>query len=103
MNISYLFTEFYWHCSLFCSSVFDVMYFQQNNPKIKAEEIDQLHKQLMTQANASMATLQKKLQQQKVAEEQDRLRKIQEEMEREKMRREEEERKKKEEEDTRKK
>jgi myosin-6 len=75
----------------------------QNNPKIKAEEITQLHKQLMNQANASMASLQQKLKQQKVAEEQDRLRKIQEEMDKENKMREQEERRKKEEDETRKK
>lgn len=62
-----------------------------------------MYTQLMNQANSCMASLQKKVAAQKMAEEQERVRKIQEEMERERRRKDEEERKKQEEEDTRKK
>ncbi|XP_069688949.1 myosin heavy chain 95F isoform X2 [Periplaneta americana] len=71
--------------------------------KIKPGEVDKLYTQLMNTTNTQMNQLQKKVQQQKNAEEQERLRKIQEEMEREKKRKEEEERKKREEEENRRK
>ncbi|XP_059475767.1 myosin heavy chain 95F isoform X2 [Neocloeon triangulifer] len=73
------------------------------NPKIKPSEVSLLHTQLMNQANTCMATVQKRVETQKIAEEQERIRKLQEEMERERRRKEEEERKKREEDDTRKK
>ncbi|XP_076444553.1 unconventional myosin-VI-like [Babylonia areolata] len=65
------------------------------------EEMSSTTNQLMTKMDTSLADLKKKLEQQKVAEEQERLRKIQEEMERERKRKEEEERKRKEEEEQR--
>ncbi|KAF4523011.1 hypothetical protein B566_EDAN007441 [Ephemera danica] len=73
----------------------------KTNPRIKPEEVSKLHANLMAQANNSMAALQKKLQTQKVAEEQERLRRIQEEMEQERKRKEEEETRKREEEENR--
>lgn len=72
------------------------------NTHIKADEVNELYTQLMNKANSQMGTLQKKLQNQKSADEQERLRKIQLEMENEKKRKEEEEKKKKEEDEIRK-
>jgi len=73
------------------------------NAKIKVEEINTLYTQLMNKANSLMGALQKKLESQKSAEEQERLRKIQQEMEKQKKQKEEEERQKREEEDNKKK
>jgi len=75
----------------------------QRDEKIKPTEIDKLYTQLMNTTNSQMNQLQKKVQEQKNAEEQERLRKIQEEMEKEKKRKEEEEKKKREEEENRRK
>ncbi|RZF36972.1 hypothetical protein LSTR_LSTR004660 [Laodelphax striatellus] len=72
------------------------------NPNIKADEVNQMYTQLMNKANSQMGSLQKKLQEQKSADEQERLKKIQIEMENEKKRKEDEERKKKEDADIRK-
>ncbi|XP_076466820.1 unconventional myosin-VI-like isoform X2 [Babylonia areolata] len=66
------------------------------------EEMSRTTNTLMTNMDTSLADLKKKLEQQKVAEEQERLRKIQEEMEKERKRKEEEERKRREEEEQRK-
>ncbi|XP_044259516.1 myosin heavy chain 95F isoform X1 [Tribolium madens] len=71
--------------------------------KMAASVVDGLYKQLVAKVDKQMDLLQKKLLEQKNAEEQARLRKIQEEMEREKKRKEEEERRLKEEEENRKK
>ncbi|XP_033230422.1 myosin heavy chain 95F isoform X2 [Belonocnema kinseyi] len=73
----------------------------KGNPKIRAAEIDSTYSNLVNQVNRQMASLQDMVKQQKIAEEQERLRKIQQEMEREKKRKDEEERKKREEEDNR--
>lgn len=70
---------------------------------IKAIEVDKIYEQLVNKVNNQMNSLQKKVQDQKIAEEQDRLRKIQEEMEKERRRKEEEERRLREEEEIRKK
>ncbi|KAI4457701.1 myosin [Holotrichia oblita] len=70
---------------------------------ISAKVIDELYTQLLNKMNQEMTTLQRRVQEQKIAEEQERLRKIQEEMERERKRKEEEERRKREEEEDRKK
>lgn len=75
----------------------------KRNPKIKATEIDTTYTDLVNQVNKQMASLQDMVKQQKIAEEQERLRKIQQEMENEKRRKDEEERKKREEEDNRRK
>ncbi|XP_063243579.1 myosin heavy chain 95F isoform X2 [Bacillus rossius redtenbacheri] len=72
----------------------------KSTENISAGEIDKMYADLLSRADAQTSGLQKKLQQQKIAEEQERMRKIQEEMEREKQRKEEEERKKREEEET---
>jgi len=66
----------------------------QRDEKIAPTEVDRLYTQLMNTTNSQMNQLQKKVQDQKNAEEQERLRKIQEEMEKEKKRKEEEEKKK---------
>lgn len=68
-----------------------------------AAAVDTLHNQLLNKVNQQMGLLQKKVQEQKNAEEQERLRKIQAEMERERKRKEEEERKLREDEENRKK
>lgn len=68
---------------------------------ISREEMSRTINTLMTNMDSQLAGLKKKLEQQKVAEEQERLRKIQEEMERERKRKEEEERKREEEEEQR--
>lgn len=70
--------------------------------KIKTQEIDKMYKDLSNKSNNQMLILQKKMLDQKNAEEQARLRKIQEEMERERKQKEEEERKMKEEEEIKK-
>lgn len=64
---------------------------------------DTMYAQLIAKVNKQMASLEKKVQEQKNAEEQERLRKIQAEIEREKKRKEEEQRKQREEEENRKK
>ncbi|XP_063909562.1 myosin heavy chain 95F isoform X1 [Zophobas morio] len=71
--------------------------------KIQPSAIDALYAQIVAKVDNQMDSLQKKLLAQKNAEEQARLRKIQEEMEREKKRKEEEERRLKEEEENRRK
>nr|CAD7423965.1 unnamed protein product [Timema monikensis] len=73
----------------------------KSDVKISASAVDRLYVDLLARSDRISGDLQKKLQQQKSAEEQQRLRKIQEEMEREKKLKEEEERRKKEEEETR--
>lgn len=75
----------------------------KNNPRITPTEIDSLYTSLVNQVNKQMATLQDLVKQQKIAEEQARLRKIQQELELEKKRKEEEERRKREEEENRRK
>ncbi|XP_071535802.1 myosin heavy chain 95F isoform X4 [Panulirus ornatus] len=67
------------------------------------EQIDREYSALVTSMDAELSVLHKKLTQQKNAEEQERLRRIQEEMERERKKKEEEERKRREEEDIRRK
>lgn len=73
------------------------------NERIKPVEIDSLYANLVNQMNKQMASLQDMVRQQKIAEEQARLRKIQQELELEKQKKEEEERKKREEEENRRK
>ncbi|PNF18978.1 Myosin heavy chain 95F [Cryptotermes secundus] len=73
----------------------------KRDEKIKPAEVDELYTHLLNTTNSQMNQLQKKVQEQKNAEEQERLRKIQEEMEKEKRRKEEEERRKREEEENR--
>ncbi|XP_025097283.1 unconventional myosin-VI-like isoform X2 [Pomacea canaliculata] len=68
---------------------------------ITRDEMSRTTNTLMTNIDVQLAELKKQLEQQKNAEEQERLRKIQEEMERERKRKEEEERKRKEEEEQR--
>ncbi|KAF5307261.1 hypothetical protein FQR65_LT06977 [Abscondita terminalis] len=70
---------------------------------IEATRIEALYNELLGKLDNQMNTLKKKVQDQKNAEEQERLRKIQEEMEREKKRKEEEERRLREEEENRRK
>lgn len=70
--------------------------------KIKTNDIDKLYNDLLNKSNSQMTQLQRKMQEQKNAEEQARLRKIQEEMERERKKKEEEELKKLEEEEIKK-
>ena len=61
----------------------------KNNPRIAPTEIDGLYTSLVNQMNKQMVALQDMVKQQKVAEEQARLRKIQQELELEKKRKEE--------------
>lgn len=75
----------------------------QREEAIDSSTIEGLYNQLLEKLNNQMNLLRQKVQEQKNAEEQARLRKIQEEMEAEKRRKEEEERKAKEEEEIRKK
>lgn len=75
----------------------------KEDSKIKAEEIDTLYTNLVNQMNKQMVSMQDMIKQQKIAEEQARMKKIQQELELEKHMKEEEERKKKEDEDNRKK
>ncbi|KAI4482923.1 hypothetical protein M0802_013597 [Mischocyttarus mexicanus] len=75
----------------------------KENTKIKPDEIDTLYTNLVNQINKQMESMQNMVKQQKIAEEQARMKKIQQELELEKHMKEEEERKKKEEEDNRKK
>lgn len=65
-------------------------------------DLDKLHEALLKDMDKNLADLKKMLEKQKVAEEQERLRKIQEEMERERKQKEEEERKRREEEEQKK-
>lgn len=67
------------------------------------QQIDQAYQTLVTSMNNELAVLHKKLTQQKNAEEQERIRRIQEEMESERQKKEEEERKRREDEEIRKK
>ncbi|CAG9815351.1 unnamed protein product [Phaedon cochleariae] len=73
----------------------------KKDAKIDKATAENLHKTLVDQVNMQMANLQKKLDEQKMAEEQARLRKVQEEMERQRRLKEEEERKRLEEEENR--
>ncbi|XP_071051192.1 myosin heavy chain 95F isoform X2 [Onthophagus taurus] len=75
----------------------------KNNDKITVKDVENLYVQAVNKVNAQMATLHKRVQDQKNAEEQERIRKLQEEMERERKRKEEEERLRKEEEENRRK
>lgn len=75
----------------------------KKNDNIDYKTMEGLYTNLVAQMDKQMLNLQKKLQEQKNAEEQERLRKIQEEMEREKRKKEEEERQRQEEEENRKK
>ncbi|XP_076277428.1 myosin heavy chain 95F jaguar isoform X2 [Lasioglossum baleicum] len=75
----------------------------KDNERIKPAEIDSLYTNLVNQVNKQMASLQDMVRQQKVAEEQAKLKKIQQELELEKHKKEEEERKKREEDDNRRK
>lgn len=75
----------------------------QSDDKIDPKAAEALYTDLVAKVNQQMAALQKKLQEQKNAEEQERLRKIQEELERQKKLKEEEERKQREEEENRRK
>lgn len=69
--------------------------------KISKDKVDQLYTNIESKVELERTNVQKKLQEQKLAEEQERLRKIQQEMELEKKRKEEEERKRLEEEENR--
>lgn len=75
----------------------------KDDHKISLNTIETMQIQLTEKVNKEMLLLQKKVQDQKNAEEQERLRKIQEEMERERKRKEEEERRLREEEENRRK
>lgn len=78
------------------------IYLLQRDETVSAGTIESLHNQLVEKVNNQMNLLQKKVQDQKNAEEQERLRKIRLEMEAEKRRKEEEERRLREEEEIRK-
>ncbi|XP_071438694.1 myosin heavy chain 95F isoform X2 [Hetaerina americana] len=71
----------------------------RSNDRMSGEDINQLHTQLMNKANKQLGDLQKKVENQRIQEEQERMRKLKEQMEAERKRKEEEERKKKEEEE----
>merc|ERR1711976_352095 len=58
--------------------------------RIKKSEIDKIYNSLVEQINKEFANVKKKLEEERIAEEQERLRKLQEEMERERKRKEEE-------------
>lgn len=75
----------------------------KNNERIKATEIDSLYTNLVNQVNKQMASLQDLVKQQRIAEEQSKLRRIQQELELEKQKKEEEERQKREEDENRRK
>lgn len=75
----------------------------QGNPKIKANEIDSLRESLVSRMNQQMVAMRNKVQEQRNAEEQERLRQIQLKMEAEKKAKDEEERKLREEEENRRK
>lgn len=75
----------------------------KEDSKIKAGEIDAIYTSLVNQMNKQMASMEDTVKQEKIAEEQARLKKIQEELEVEKNKKDEEERKKREDEDNRKK
>ncbi|CAO1430727.1 unnamed protein product [Diamesa hyperborea] len=75
----------------------------KTNPKIKAPEIEALHSDLVTKMDKHMGNMRIKLQEQRNAEEQERLRIIQLKMEAERKAKEEEEQKVREEEETRRK
>ena len=70
---------------------------------MKRDQVEKEYSSLVAAVKKGLAGLNKKLADQKNAEEQERLRKIQEEMERERKRKEEEERKRQEEEENRRK
>ena len=63
----------------------------KGSPNIKFPEIDRLSKSLVDLINKELGNVKQKLEKQKVAEEQERIRKIQEEMEKERKRKEDEE------------
>ncbi|XP_056632356.1 myosin heavy chain 95F isoform X2 [Diorhabda sublineata] len=73
----------------------------KKNEKMDKAAIEDLYKSLVDKVNQQMASLQKKIQEQKIAEEQERLRKIQEELEKQRKLKEEEERRLREEEENR--
>ncbi|KAJ8921386.1 hypothetical protein NQ315_003002 [Exocentrus adspersus] len=75
----------------------------KSDDKMDPKTVESLYTDLVAKVNQQMAALQKKLQEQKNAEEQERLRKIQEELERQKKLKEEEERRQREEEENRRK
>nr|XP_033326321.1 myosin heavy chain 95F isoform X4 [Megalopta genalis] len=75
----------------------------KDNERMRPAEIDSLYTNLVNQVNKQMASLQNMVKQQKIAEEQAKLKKIQQELEYEKQKKEEEERQKREEEDNRRK
>ncbi|XP_076377461.1 myosin heavy chain 95F jaguar isoform X5 [Megalopta genalis] len=75
----------------------------KDNERMRPVEIDSLYTNLVNQVNKQMASLQNMVKQQKIAEEQAKLKKIQQELEYEKQKKEEEERQKREEEDNRRK
>ena len=68
----------------------------QASSKISKSQIQSMHEDLLTQIDKAIGDVKVKLEQQKAAEEQERLRKIQEELERERKRKEEEEKRQKE-------
>ncbi|XP_050509251.1 myosin heavy chain 95F isoform X2 [Diabrotica virgifera virgifera] len=73
----------------------------KKDDKIDKATAENLYKSLSDKVNLQMAALQKKIQEQKIADEQERLRKLQEEMERQRKLKEEEERRLREEEENR--
>ncbi|KAG8226625.1 hypothetical protein J437_LFUL005276, partial [Ladona fulva] len=73
----------------------------RTNQKITPKRINDLHTELMNKSNNQMSLLQKKVEQQRNAEEQEKMRKLKEQMEKERLRKEEEERRKREEEENR--
>ncbi|VEN38644.1 unnamed protein product [Callosobruchus maculatus] len=74
----------------------------KHDDRMDRKTVESLYAELVGQVNQQMASLQKKLQEERIAEEQERLRKLREEMERQKRLKEEEERKIREEEEHRK-
>ena len=62
----------------------------KGSPKVRSIDIDRLNKSLVDLINKELGSVKQKLDKQKVAEEQERIRKIQEEMEKERKRKEEE-------------
>ncbi|XP_044727037.1 myosin heavy chain 95F isoform X2 [Chrysoperla carnea] len=85
------------------SSIEETIMKIKKQDSITGSQVEALYKQLLDLTNNQMNLLQKRMLEQKNAEEQERLRKIQEQMELEKRRKEEEERKQREEEENRKK
>ncbi|XP_064629701.1 unconventional myosin-VI-like isoform X2 [Lineus longissimus] len=84
------------------SNAIDALLNKIKNTPMTRQQIDVEYSKMMTTINAQIGDLKKKVEEQKIAEERERMRKIQEEMERERLRKEAEEKKRREEEEEKK-